>query len=159
MMKQLQNFILLLPIISLILISCGSQEKVVQSIECKEQVVVQYENASAQAKKEGLEANKKRNSFVVFFLNDFNHQVKGFVNDELLFDENISTNSSTSDTNKYFGYEYTKDKTAPVLKVSIPSENKCFDIEIDKRYKLIYVFLTREGNFIVRFSNQHYIHN
>lgn len=158
MIKKVQKIIMLLTIISLIL-SCSIQERVIQSITCKEPIVVQYESTSAQAKKEGLEADKKRNSFVVYFLNNFNHQVKGYVNDELLFNKKISTDNNTADTGEYFGYDYSKDKTTPVLKVSIPSEDKCFDIKIDKKYKLIYVFLTREGNFIVRFSNQHYIHN
>ncbi len=149
----------LLIIVLLSLVGCKSQEKVIKSISCKDDVTVQYERTNAEAKREGLVADEKQESFVVYFLHDFDDRVKGFVNDELLFDDKILTNEVTSDTEKYFGYSYAKDKETPVLRISIDEKDKCFDIKIDKKYKLIYVFLTENNKWIVRFSNTHYIHN
>lgn len=138
---------------------CNAQEKVIKSISCNDDITVQYERTTAETKREGLEADEKLESFVVYFLHDFDDRVKGFVNDELLFDEEILTDEVTSNTEKYFGYSYAKDAKNPVLKISIDKKDKCFDIEIDKKYKLIYVFLTEENKWIVRFSNTYYIHN
>src|SRR5690606_25091829 len=138
--------------------SCKPQERVVESISCQENIIIQYDKTTVEAKKEGRTADKKLEAFTVYFLNDFDDYVKGYVNNKLLFDEKIQTNNITSDTDKYFGYNYSKDIESPILKISI-NEKECFDVEIDKRYKLIYVFLTKEGKFIVRFSNQYYLHD
>ena len=141
------------------LLGCGAQETVVNSISCNENITVQYDKVSFRAKQEGLRTDKNKDSFVVHFLNDFDVNVKGYVNDKLLFNERVTTRQSTSESGKYFGYNYSKDSINPILKISLLDKDKCFDIEIDKKYKLIYIFLTKNNKWIVRFSNEYYLHN
>ncbi|RXG17137.1 hypothetical protein DSM03_10212 [Leeuwenhoekiella aestuarii] len=148
------NRYVLMIIIAVAVSSCRSQDRIIQSITCGTNVNVQYEKADAEARKEGLVADENLKSFVVHFLSDFDGKVKGYVNDEVLFNKYIKTNEVTDKTDEYFGYDYSDDEQVPILKIS--TGEQCFDIKIDKDYKLIYVYRTDNQGWIVRFSNIHY---
>ena len=115
-LQQGKYFFLILIFISIV--SCGSQEKILKSITCENNITVQYENSDTQARREGLVANKNSDSFVVHFLNDFDDKIRGYINDKLLFDEMVKTDEVTDKSEKYFGYNYSKDSETPILKVS-----------------------------------------
>ena len=149
----MKKYILILVVV-VTTISCRSQDGIVKSISCESKVDVQYEKADAQAKKEGLVADKNLEAFTVHFLYDFDGEIEAYVNDNLLFSENIKTNEVTDKTGKYFGYNYAKDTETPVLKIAM--DKTCFDIKIDKDYKLIYVYFSKTEGWTVRFSNIHY---
>lgn len=148
------NKYILILVFATTVISCRSQDGIVKSISCTSNVDVQYEKADAQAKKEGLVTDKNLEAFTVHFLYDFDGEVEAYVNDKLLFNEKIETNDVTDKTGKYFGYNYAKDDNTPILKIAI--DNTCFDIKIDKNYKLIYVYFSKTEGWTVRFSNIHY---
>tara|TARA_R110002096_G_scaffold421590_1_gene627438 strand:+ start:310 stop:771 length:462 start_codon:yes stop_codon:yes gene_type:complete len=145
----------LIIVVALVTVGCRSQDGVIKSISCESNIDVQYEKADAQSRKEGLVADKNLESFIVYFLYDFDGQMKGYVNNELLFDEYIKTDEVTDKTGKYFGYSYAKDQEIPILKIATDKGN-CFDIKIDKDYKLIYVYFSEAEGWTVRFSNIHY---
>lgn len=145
---------ILIYLFAVIVVSCRSQDGIVKSISCESNVDVQYEKADAKAKKEGLVADKNLEAFTVHFLYDFDEEIKGYVNNELLFDEQVKTNDVTDKTGKYFGYNYAKDESVPILKIA--TEKTCFDIKIDKNYKLIYVYFSKVDGWTVRFSNIYY---
>ncbi|UGU17927.1 hypothetical protein LS482_08605 [Sinomicrobium kalidii] len=145
----------LIAVVTVITVSCRSQDGIVKSLSCEGNVDVQYEKADAQARKEGLVADKNLESFIVHFLYDFDGQVKGYVNNKLLFNEYIKTNEATDKTGKYFGYSYAKDQETPILKV-VTDKGNCFDIRINRDYKLVYVYFSETERWTVRFSNIHY---
>jgi hypothetical protein len=149
----MKKYILIL-VVAITTISCRSQDGIVKSISCESNVDVQYEKADAQAKKEGLVADKNLEAFTVHFLYNFDGEIKAYVNDKLLFNEYIKTNEVTDKTGKYFGHNYAKDNETPVLKVVM--DETCFDIKIDKDYKLIYVYFSKAEGWTVRVSNIHY---
>ena len=149
----MKKYILIL-VFAIISVSCRSQDGIVKSISCTSDVDIQYEKADAQAKKEGLVANKNLEAFTVHFLYNFDGEIKAYVNDKILFNEQIKTNDVTDKTGKYFGYNYSKDEKTPILKIEM--DEKCFDIKIDKDYKLVYVYYSKADGWTIRFSNIHY---
>ena len=90
------------------------------------------------------------------FLNNFNHQVKGYINGELLFDELVVTDDVTGLSNKYFGYNYSRDDDLPLINLIIEGIDNCFEIEALRKYKLIYVFLSDKSEVTIRYSNTIY---
>ncbi len=109
---------------------------------CSKNVSIQYRKASEEAKKQDMVADKSKNNVVVFFEAYFDGIVKGYVNDELIFKENIVTDESLGTTEKYFTYDYSKDDVLPKLKVQ--TNNGCVEFDIKKDYKLIYLSFYEE---------------
>jgi len=140
----------------LIIYGCSSQEKVINNITCPGQVTLQYDIVKKSDKGKPI-AKKGLNAFTVYFINEFNDSIQGYVNDKLYYDKYLKTSSNSDNLNESFGYNYSKDKKAPILKLISKTKKTCFDIEIDKKYKLVYVFITNEGKWTVRFSNIYYM--
>lgn len=142
----------IIPILTLMLMTnCRAQ-----SInECEGKVEIQYEKTSRKTKQDGLEADQNMKSVSIEFLNYFNHKVKGYVNGELQFEEVVVTDDVTGMSQKYFGYNYSKDDNLPTIKVDIDGVD-CFKITVLEKYKLIYVFLSENNEITVRYSNSIY---
>ena len=141
-------------IISSIIVNCSSKSRMINNVSCKGLVNLQYD-----INKNGNGyplANKNSNAFTVYFLNDFKDSIQGFVNNKLYYNKYLKLDGKSDNMKDYFGYNYSKDITTPILKIESKSRNICFDIEIDKKYKLIYVFLSEDGKWTVRFSNLYY---
>lgn len=123
--------------------------------ECNRKVETQYEKTSWKTKQNGLETDRNMKSVSIEFLNNFNHKVKGYINGKLEFEEIVVTNDVTGMSQKYFGYNYTKDDNLPKVRVVIEGVD-CFEIEVLEKYKLIYVFLSKRNEVTVRYSNTIY---
>lgn len=135
---------------------CKTENLIIDSISCSEKIILQYDKIKKGDKRKPI-AKKELNTFTVYFVNTFNDSVKGYVNNELLYDKFIKTEDSSDNLKNYFGYNYSNDSKTPVLKIVSKNKNQCFDLEINKKYKLIYIFTTTDGKWIVRFSNIYYI--
>lgn len=138
---------------SFLSISCAQQKQVVNSLSCQNKITVQYDNSKAK----GVMA-KNKELVIVFFMNDFNDKIKGYINGKQKFSGEVLTNEISGKSDKNFAYNYSKDKTLPILKIE-KENGSCFDIRIKKQYKLIYVFYDSNQEWIVRFSNKYYVDN
>jgi hypothetical protein len=136
----------------MLMVDCSAQS----STECDGEVEIQYEKTSRKTKRDGLETDRKMKSVSIEFLNNFNHKIKGYINGELQFEDVVVTDDVTRMSEKYFGYNYSKDVDLPVIKVSIEGLDKCFEIKVLEKYKLIYVFLSENNEITVRYSNTIY---
>lgn len=130
---------------------CSAQS----NTECDGKKEIQYEKTSRETKQNGLETDRNLKSVSIEFLNNFNHKVRGYVNGELQFEEIVVTNDITGMSQKYFGYNYSKDDNLPKIRVEIEGVD-CFEIKILEKYKLIYVFLSKKDEVTVRYSNTIY---
>lgn len=99
----------------------------------------------------------KLNAFQVIFLSDFDENIKAYVNDKLVFEEYVKIGTESHSIENTFGYNYESDLKLPILKVESTEKGTCFDIEINKNYKIIYLFIDENGKWIVRFSNEYYL--
>ncbi len=76
---------------------------------------------------------------------------------ERFYEKYLDLNGSSDSMNEYFGYSYSKDTNTPILKVVSKTKNTCFDVAIDRKYKIVYVYLSDDGKWIVLFSNVYYL--
>jgi hypothetical protein len=140
----------------LMIVGCASQEKVLKNISCSGEITLQYDKIKRSDKGKPI-AKKDLKAFTVYFINEFNDSIQGYVNNSLHYDKYLKLDGNSDNMKNSFGYNYSKDINTPVLKIVSKTRNICFDLEIDKRYKLIYVFFTNDGKWTVRFSNIYYI--
>ena len=143
-------------LVILIIYGCSSQEKVIKNITCLGEVTLQYDKVKQSDKGKPI-AKKDLNAFTVYFINEFNDSIQGYVNDKLYYDKYLTIDSNSDNLKDSFGYNYSKDQKTPILKIISKNKKTCFDIEIDKKYKLIYVFIDDKGKWTTRFSNIYYI--
>jgi hypothetical protein len=149
-----KNKILLLLMI-ILLAGCKAQEKTIKNISCEGTITVQYDKIKKGDKLKPF-AKKELRSFTVYFMNDFKDTILGYVNEKKVFEKLLNRDANLDNLNDYFGYDYSKDKALPVLKIVSKTNNSCFDIQFDKNYKLIYVFRI-DGKWVIRYSNIYYI--
>jgi hypothetical protein len=143
-------------LVILIIYGCSSQEKVIKNITCLGEVTLQYDKVKKSDKGKPI-AKKDLNAFTVYFINEFNDSIQGYVNDKLYYDKYLTIDSNSDNLKDSFGYNYSKDQKTPILKIISKNKKTCFDIEINKKYKLIYVFIDDKGKWIARLSNIYYI--
>lgn len=140
--------------LSILSISCAQQKQLINSLSCQNKISVQYDNSTAK----GVMAKGNKKSVIVFFMNDFDDKIKGYINGSQKFSGEVLTNETSGKSDKNFAYDYSNDKTLPILKIE-KEDGSCFDIKIKKQYKLIYVFYDSNQEWIVRFSNKYYVDN
>jgi len=151
----MQNKIYFLTVSLLLMFGCKSQEKIVRSITCGSNVSLQYDKIKKQDKGKPI-AKRGLQSVSIYFLSNYNDSLQGFINDKILYDKFLQQDDNSHNLNENFSYNYSKDLKLPILKIVSKTDNVCFDISIDKKYKLIYVFKNDLG-WIVRFSNVYYL--
>ena len=156
----MDRIILCIGLLSIFLCQCSSiKVQSISCISCNNDIIIQYEKENRTAKKEGRIAEKSLEAFSVTFLNIFNDDVEGYINNKLVFKDRVISNEVTGKSSATFGYNYSNDQDIPILKVSISNSDDCFDIPINLEYKLIYVFRTTDHNWIVRYSNIYYLND
>jgi len=151
----LKNFRYILLILLFSVFSCKTSEKLVTNISCNGDLTVQWDKRKA--KNKNPRADKKSHYFQVIFLSDFDERIKAYVNNKLVFDEYVKIGADSHRIDRTFGYNYQNDTKTPILKVKTIEKETCFDIEIDKNYKIIYLFIDKNGKWIVRYSNEFYL--
>ncbi len=148
-------FLILITLLSSVS-SCKISEKITENLSCEGNIEIQYDNAKLLGN-DNPKADKKLDGFQVIFLSDFDENIKAYVNEKLIFDEYVKIGTESHSIENTFGYSYKSDKKSPILKVESIEKGTCFDIEIDKKYKIIYLFIDEKGKWIVRFSNEYYL--
>lgn len=139
-----------------IALGCKSQDKVIDSVSCQRKVKVQYDRIKS-SDRDKPKADIGLEAFTVYFLSDFNDSIRAYVNNNLVFDQKVINGADSHSLENYFGYNYSADTSIPILKVESLTRNTCFDIPIDKNYKLAYLFLSGEDEWTIRFSNIYYL--
>ncbi|BFM45279.1 hypothetical protein CFS9_39200 [Flavobacterium sp. CFS9] len=142
-------------IIIIIFVACKPQERTAKSRSCSGEVTIQYDKVQ-QSDKSKLIANKSLNSFTVYFLSNYRDTIQGYVNDKKKFEKFVDLDDNSDSMKEKFIYDYSQDKEIPALKIISKTTKNCFDILIDKKYKIIYVFKNND-KWIVRFSNIYYV--
>jgi hypothetical protein len=136
--------------------SCKVSEKIVENLSCEGNLEMQYDRTKLFGN-DNPKADKKSDVFQVIFLSDFDENIKAYVNDKLVFDEYVKIGTESHSIENTFGYNYESDSKTPILKVESVQKATCIDFEIDKKYKIIYLFINENGEWIVRFSNEYYL--
>jgi len=149
----MKQFIILLVIF--LSISCKT-EKAIKNVCCGGNVAIQYDRIKWEDRNKP-KAKKSTEGCIVYFINEYDDQIEAYVNGKLSFDKYIKLDGSSDHLENYFSFGYHNNPIMPILKIKSKTQNTCFDIQIKKKYKLIYVFLSRDGKWTVRFSNVTYM--
>lgn len=140
--------------LGILFISCVHPIKVVKSISCSSNFELQFDKTTSK----GQMRKKNQKNITLIFLNYFSDSIKVYFNGKLKFQEFVVTDSISGDSHKRFFYDLRNEKKLPILKVESSNRN-CFDIQLNKKYKLAYLFLDDKKNWTIRFSNKYYVDN
>lgn len=145
----MKNFIYY--IIALLLFSeCKSLSKSESKSSCGNIFEVQYDSGGKyKIPKEEMD----KNYITVYFENTFNDNIKININEKEVFNKEVITNDKKPDDySDAFIYKMDlKDKTY-LLKGFSKRNNTCFEIPINTKYRIIYLFYYQE-QWVIRFSN------
>lgn len=142
-------------IIIIIFVACKPQERTAKSKSCSGEITIQYDKIKQSDKSKPI-VSKSLDCFAVCFLSNYRDTIQGYVNNKKKFEKFIDLDDNSDGMKESFIYNYSQDKETPLLKIISKTTNECFDIFIDKNYKLIYVFKNND-KWIVRFSNIYYV--
>ena len=137
------------------IISCKT-EKTISNVSCSGKVLVQYDRTKTEDSNK-QKADKNINGCTVYFINEYDDQIEAYVNEKLEFEKYVKVNGSSDSLENHFTFGYSGNSEMPILKIQSKTQNTCFDIQIEKKYKVIYIFLSRTGKWTVRFSNIIYL--
>ena len=103
-------------------------------------------------------AKRDQKKITIIFLNYFHDSIKLYINGNLKFHDVVVTDTVSGKSDKSFSYDYSDDRTLPMVKVGTEDGN-CFDIQIKEKYKLVYIFFDKVKKWTIRFSNKYYVDN
>jgi hypothetical protein len=90
-------------------------------------------------------------------MSEFNDSIQVFINNKLEFNGYVNTDKVRGDSNQVFGYNYSETSEKVTIKFISLTRSVCCFVDLNKRYKIVYVFIDKLGNWTIRFSNVHYI--
>ena len=139
------------------IIFCHAQD-LTKDTKCNSKIEIQYDKITKSDKRSNVIESSKSKSFVVKFMNEFSDSIQVYINNKLEFNDFVSTDRVSSETDKVFGYDYSKASEKICFKFISLTRHSCSIVNLNKKYKIVYVFIDRTGKWTVRFSNVHYIH-
>lgn len=138
--------------------SCKPKEKFERNYACSGNVSIEYEwlNKNEQDKNHIGQYKNPLNGYATYFISEFKDSLKIYVNNEFRL-ETFVNRRDTLDPFRY-GFVFTdKKKSKPILRIESNEKKTCFDVELEKKYPIIYVKLNENGRWFLKFSN--YIHS
>lgn len=145
----MKNIIYYITMCSLLL-GCKGLSKSDLKSECGNTFEVQYiKNGKYTLSKQ----ERDKNYIIIYFESKFNDKIKINVNQKEVFNKEIITNDNKPDDfSEAFVYKMNPKEKHFLLKGFSERNKTCFEISINPKYRIIYLFYYQE-KWIVRFSN------
>lgn len=134
--------------------SCSQPRKVVNSISCPNKIKLQYDKTTSK----GVMAKRDQKRVTIFFLNYFYDSINIYINGNVKFKDFVVTDTVSGKSDKNFTYDYSNDRKIPIMKVE-SRNGSCFEIPINEKYKIVYLFFDDSKKWTIRFSNKYYVDN
>lgn len=97
---------------------------------------------------------RAKNYLTVYFLDEFNDQIKININQKDVFNKKVVTDSTKFDTySAAFTYKLSSSENKYIMKGYSERNKTCFEIPIDTKYRIIYLYYY-QNKWIIRFSNE-----
>lgn len=144
-------FFLLLTVI----ISCKPTERFTNNISCGGKLIIQYDGINYKRNTKPT-ITKDSKIITVIFLSEYKDSIRGYVDNKLTYNEFVDQRDYNDSNNYNFSKPYPKNST-PKIKIESTTQKTCFDIEVDKRYSFVYVWLLEKEKWQIRFSNSYYL--
>jgi hypothetical protein len=133
-----------------LLLGCKSLSKSELKSDCGNTFEVQYDNGGKYklSKKE-----RDKNYITVYFESDFNDRIKIDINHKEVFNKEVITNDrKPDDYSDAFVYKMNSEDKTYLLKGVSERNKTCFEVPINPKYRIIYLFYY-QGQWAIRFSN------
>lgn len=146
----MKNFIYYL-IILYVLCGCKSFTRTDLQSDCGNTFEVQY---IKKGKYKLSKQERAKNYLTVYFLDEFNDQIKISINEKEVFNKKVITDTTKFDTHSAaFTYKLSSANNKYIMKGYSERNKTCFEIPIDTKYRIIY-FYYYQNKWIIRFSNE-----
>lgn len=134
----------------LFLLNCESVSKSMLFSDCGNTFQVQYDKAG----KYLLPKNEiNKDYFLFYFENDFNEKIKITINQKEIYNKEVKTNEKKSDEySDKFIYNIDPKEKKIILRGYSEKNNTCFELPLNKKYRIIYLYYY-QNQWIIRFSN------
>lgn len=145
----MKNFIYYI-VVLLLFLGCKSLSKSDLKSECGNTFEVQYiKNGKYTLSKQ----ERDKNYITIYFESTFNDKIKIDINQKEIFNKEVVTNENKPDDySDAFIYKINPEDKTFLLKGFSERNNTCFEIPINPKYRIIYLFYY-QGKWVVRFSN------
>jgi len=143
--------------IVLITSSCKPKENIIKSKSCLGEIDFEYE--WLKKKKEDRNhviADRYSKYYAIKFVGEYKDSVSIYLNDNLQNKMYIEKDDNEDEHNYGFTFSHLKN---PILKIESIAKKSCFNIKLDKKYPIIYVWLDKKGKWSIRFSNFYHSDN
>ncbi len=138
-------------IILCVLSGCKSFTRTDVQSDCGNTFEVQYiKNGKYLVSKK----ERAKNYLNIYFLSNFNDQIKININQKEVFNKEVITDSTKFDTySAAFSYKFSSPENKYIMKGYSERNKTCFEIPIDTKYRIIYLYYY-QNKWIIRFSNE-----
>ena len=140
----MKNVLIILIASSLIGCRSGSLTKSSSISTCGTPIEIQVDKMTKESKKEGMVVDVQSNSFTIYFMNEFDHHLKFWFENQLLFDDQILTNETSGTTEKYVSMKYENSNLEYDAKVSLGT-GECAEFQFKPKYKIVYLFFDADS--------------
>lgn len=155
---RMKKTIYILFLIILSFYGCKPKEKLTKNISCGGKIKLQYEwlDWDKEDKHHVVADRYFKGGFTVYFVSDFKDSLKYYVNNDFRSEMFVDRNENDEVGNYGFSFGK-KGDPIPTLKIESVNKKTCFDIKLKRKYPIIYVWLNKNGEWTIRFSN--FIHS
>ncbi|PDS26332.1 hypothetical protein B0A77_03210 [Flavobacterium branchiophilum] len=149
---------IILFLIILSVYSCKPKENIVKNVTCGGNLKVEYEWLDLDKEdRNHIVANKYfKGGFTIYFVSEYDDLFKLYVNNEFIIKKEISRTEDDKIFNSGFSFGKAED-SIPIFKVESINKKSCFDVKLNRKYPILYVWLAENGKWTIRFSN--FIHS
>lgn len=154
----MKKTIYLIFLINLIFFGCKPKEKLVENVSCDGKLKSQYEWLDWNKEdRTHVVANRFfKGGFTIYFVSELKDSLKLYVNSEFRAKLDIDRSENEEELNYAFSFGKAED-SIPTVKVESESKKTCFDVKLNRKYPIVYVWLDKNGEWTIRFSN--FIHS
>lgn len=97
---------------------------------------------------------RAKNYLNIYFLSNFNDQIKININQKDVFNKEVVTDSTKFDNYPAaFTYKLSSSENKYIMKGYSERNKTCFEVPIDTKYRIIYLYYY-QNKWIIRFSNE-----
>lgn len=140
--------LLLITILTFSFSNCTSQEKTKGKREpffCSERICLNYRNSEFFGEGDKQVKDVYKRSIFIMFEDGFEDTLNIYCNDSLIGSKFFLTDPSIGTTMSGIEYNYEKERRSPLLKIESVTNNYCLELQVDERYRILYLNHNNDG--------------
>lgn len=154
----MKNLIFIIAVSIFLFYGCKSKETFIKNVSCSGKVKVEYEwlDWDKEDREHVISNRFTENHFTVYFVSEYKDSLRMYIDNEYRAKSYVEKKENEEDLAYGFSFGLNKNQI-PVLKIESSNQKTCFDVKMETKYPTVYIWLDRNGNWTLRFSN--FIHS